>query len=79
MFTNFQIYCNISSSVWRTCFILVGELSSLPDLKLLSFIKSKSEILPTPAVARSKAWVSGHSLAEIVVSNPAGGMVVYFV
>jgi hypothetical protein len=24
--------------------------------------------------ARSKAWVSGHSLAGIVGSNPAGGM-----
>jgi hypothetical protein len=29
-------------------------------------------ILPILAVARSKAWVGGHSLAGIVVSNPAG-------
>ena len=29
-----------------------------------------------PAVARSMAWVSGHSLAGVVGSNPAGGMAV---
>jgi hypothetical protein len=28
---------------------------------------------PIPAVARSKAWVCGRSLAGIVGSNPAGG------
>ena len=60
-------------------FIFVGVLSSLPDLKLLSFIKSKSGILPTPVAARSKAWVCGHSLAWFVVSNLAWGMDVYFV
>jgi len=27
-----------------------------------------------PVAVRSKAWVCGHSLAEIVGSNPAGGM-----
>jgi len=31
-------------------------------------------ILPVPVAARSKAWVCGRSLAEIVGSNPAGGM-----
>jgi hypothetical protein len=29
---------------------------------------------PIPVAARSKAWVCGRSPAEIVVSNPAGGM-----
>ena len=29
---------------------------------------------PVPAAARSKAWVCGRSLAEIVGSNPTGGM-----
>jgi hypothetical protein len=30
--------------------------------------------LPIPVSARSKAWVCGRSPAEIVGSNPAGGM-----
>jgi hypothetical protein len=30
--------------------------------------------VPIPVAARSEAWVYGRSLAEIVVSNPAGGM-----
>ena len=30
--------------------------------------------MPNPAAARSKAWVCGRSLVEIVGSNPAGGM-----
>jgi len=29
---------------------------------------------PVPVAARSKAWVSGRSPAEIVVSNPTGGI-----
>jgi len=29
---------------------------------------------PVPVAARSKAWVCGRSLAEIMGSNPAGGM-----
>jgi hypothetical protein len=29
---------------------------------------------PIPVAAPSKAWVCGRSLAEIVGSNPAGGM-----
>jgi len=33
-----------------------------------------SEQMPVPATARSKAWVCGRSLAEIVGSNAAGGM-----
>ena len=30
--------------------------------------------LPVPVPARSKAWVFGHSPAEVVGSNPTGGM-----
>ena len=29
---------------------------------------------PVSVAARSKAWVCGHSPAEIVGSNPTGGM-----
>ena len=29
---------------------------------------------PVPVAARSKAWVFGRSFAEIVGSNPTGGM-----
>ena len=31
-------------------------------------------IVPVPVAARSKAYVCGRSLAEIVGSNPTGGM-----
>jgi len=31
-------------------------------------------MLGVPVTARSKAWFCGRSLAEIVGSNPAGGM-----
>ena len=34
----------------------------------------KVTLLPIAVAARSKAWVFGHSLVEIVGSNPAGGM-----
>ena len=30
--------------------------------------------MPVPVAARSKAWVYGRSPAEIVGSNPTGGM-----
>ena len=30
--------------------------------------------LPVPVAARSRAWVCGYSPAEIVGSNPTGGM-----
>jgi hypothetical protein len=30
--------------------------------------------MPVPAALRSTAYVCGHSLAEIVGSNPSGGM-----
>jgi hypothetical protein len=73
------MYCNVSSSVWRTCCILVVELTSLPELKLLRFIKSKSEMLPVPVATQSKVWVCGHPLAELVGANPTGGINVYFV
>ena len=33
---------------------------------------------PIPVAARSKAWVCGRSLAEIVGSNTAGDMDVFF-
>ena len=33
-----------------------------------------SDLMPTSVAARFKAWVYGHSLAEIVGSNPDGGM-----
>ena len=41
--------------------------------------KNDSERLkgPVPVAARSKAWVCSRSPAEIVGSNPAGGMDVY--
>jgi hypothetical protein len=32
--------------------------------------------IPVPVAARSMAWVCGRSLAGIVGSNPAGGMIV---
>ena len=32
--------------------------------------------MPVPVAARSKAWVGGRSLAEIVGSNPTGGMAI---
>jgi len=35
---------------------------------------SKTIQCPIPVAARSKAWVSGRSLAGIVRSNPAGGV-----
>ena len=35
---------------------------------------SKPTGMPVPVAARSKAWVCGRSFAEIVGSNPAGGM-----
>ena len=38
---------------------------------ILSFNMSYS---PVPVAARSKAWVCGRSPAEIVGSNPTGGM-----
>ena len=30
--------------------------------------------LPVPVTARSKTWVGGRTLAEIVGSNPTGGI-----
>jgi hypothetical protein len=30
--------------------------------------------MPIPVAARSRVWVCGHLLAEIVGSNPAGGI-----
>jgi len=36
-----------------------------------------SNTVPVPVAARSKAWVCGRSPAEIVGSNPTGGMVVF--
>ena len=33
--------------------------------------------MPVPMAARSKAWVGGRLPAEIVGSNPTGGMDVY--
>ena len=36
----------------------------------------KCVIMPDPVAARSKAWVCGRSPAEIVGSNPSGGVVV---
>jgi len=36
--------------------------------------KPTGNSLPVPMAARSKAWVSGCSLAGIVGSNPAVGM-----
>ena len=35
--------------------------------------------MPVPVAARSKTWVCGRSPAEIVGSNPAGGMDVFVV
>ena len=34
----------------------------------------KEKTSPVPVAARSKAWVCSHPPAEIVGSNPAGGM-----
>jgi hypothetical protein len=41
---------------------------------LLLVICSTSLSLSAPVAARSKAWVCGRLPAEIVVSNPTGGM-----
>jgi endo-1,4-beta-D-glucanase Y len=38
------------------------------------FIVLKTDIVPVPVTARSKAWVCGRSPAEIVDSNPARDM-----
>ena len=36
----------------------------------------KYVIMPVSEAARSKAWVCGRTLAEIMVSNPSWGLVV---
>ena len=41
---------------------------------MLGYMQNQTRFLPIPVAARSKAWVSGRSLAGIVVSNPGGGM-----
>jgi hypothetical protein len=43
---------------------------------LLPYFKTLKLALPIPVAARSKTWVFGRSLAGIVCSNPAGGMVI---
>jgi len=42
--------------------------------KCKEFQSFKTIIGPTPEAARSKEWVCGRSLSEIVGLNPAGGM-----
>jgi hypothetical protein len=39
---------------------------------LTTLLKVARSVVAGPLAARSKAWVCGHSLAEIVGSNPAG-------
>jgi hypothetical protein len=41
---------------------------------LIYFCLSMFVYLPIPVAARSKAWVCGRSSAEIVGSNPSGGI-----
>ena len=49
------------------CILLDGE-NILFDANL---------VMPVPVAVRSKAWVFGRSPAEIVGSNPTGGMDVF--
>ena len=51
--------------------------AEMHDTLLVHFFTSKERISPIPVAARSKAWVSGRSLAGIAGSNPAEGMDVY--
>jgi hypothetical protein len=44
------------------------------NITLLKFAFFNECLLPVPVAARSKAWVCGRSSAEIVGSNPTGGM-----
>ena len=54
--------------------------TSVPEeiIELLFFnnysLETLSVLFPVPVAARSKSWVCGSSLAEIVGLNPAGGM-----
>jgi len=37
-------------------------------------MNGKCTAVPVPVALRSEAWVCGRSQAEIVISNPVGGM-----
>jgi hypothetical protein len=54
----------------------VGSLIIIHILKAIGFAVRTEEIRkpPIPVAAASRAWVRSRSLAEIVGSNPAGGM-----
>ena len=41
---------------------------------LLFIVRCSERYVPVPVAGRSKAWVYGRSPAEIVGSNPTGGM-----
>ena len=54
--------------------IIIIIIIIINNLLVVDVLRSISELLLIPVVARSKAWVGGLSLAGIAGSNPAGGM-----
>ena len=57
---------------------MCSSLFLLPSIQrsklLIDFRKILYKMLPVPVAARSKAWACGRSAAEMVGSNPTGGM-----
>jgi len=52
-----------------------GESRSTPSIPCKRVLNGKIMLIqPVPVAARSKAWVCGRSPAEIVGSNPTGGI-----
>jgi hypothetical protein len=63
--------CGISVAFETLCTCIVDSRTCI----LCYFMTGRYiRIKPIPVAARSKAWVSGCSLAWIAVSNPAGGI-----
>jgi hypothetical protein len=51
----------------------VGQ-SCIENKNCLVILIDRTILMPVQVAARSNAWVSGRSLAEIAGSNPTGGM-----
>jgi len=54
--------------------LLFFPLSCISALFYSFYLFPLRNPVPVPVAVRSKAWVCGHSPAEILGSNPAGGM-----
>ena len=68
------VYCVMLNRTIRPialCSIIVVRYITIIFVILLAYI---FRLMPIPVAVRSKAWVYGHSLAGIAVSNPAGCM-----